>query len=136
MVLGPCPACGRPLERAHASHGVFACSGCGGVWTDHAATQVLRSAHDDGIEMIARNAATTATTMAEADRPERVCPACRVPLQGTTIASVRLDYCPEHGTWYDRGEIAAVCNATKMAPGARRALDVVEICFGVLSLFG
>ncbi len=130
----PCPVCEGPLRRAHATHGVFACAGCGGLWTDHAATQALRSAHGDSIEKVAREAAAVASTTARATRPSRACPVCRAHLARTTLAGVELDYCPTHGTWYDRGEASAVCAATKK--DGTTAWDIAEICIGVLSLFG
>ena len=132
----PCPACSTPLRRAHADHGVFACDVCGGIWTDHAATQALRTASDDTMASVSNQAASHASFAAEADRPGRCCPACRAPLSQTELAGVAIDYCATHGSWFDRGEMAAVCAATKKGPGPSTGAAVWGVCELCLTILG
>lgn len=118
-------------------HGVYACGGCGGIWTDHAATKALQAASDATIVPISSEAAARAAFVAEADRPGRTCPVCQAMLSQTTLAGVNLDYCTTHGTWYDRGEMAAICALTmagKQAPGTMTAWSIVEACLVFLDL--
>jgi Zn-finger nucleic acid-binding protein len=37
--------------------------------------------------------------------PDRLCPFCDASLHRLTEVDVRLDRCPDHGTWFDGGEL-------------------------------
>lgn len=131
--IWPCCACGGPLRRGHPTHGVYPCDNCGGMWLDHAATQALRTSQDESVAAVSQKVAAHAPVILQADRPGRCCPLCRNQLEKAQIHDVRIDYCPTHGTWFDRGEIAAVCEAARTGPSV--ALGVAEVCIGILGLF-
>src|SRR5262249_52939875 len=114
-ILGACPACGQQLRRAHPAHGVFACDGCGGVWTDHEATQALRTASDPSIVSVSGAAAGHASIYVAPDQAGRRCPVCGGTMGQTTVADVNIDACAAHGTFFDRGELEAVCAASQQA---------------------
>lgn len=139
-ILGACPACRSQLRRAHPAHGVFACQGCGGVWADASATQALRAASDPSLAAVSGEAAGHATLYVAPDQAGRACPTCGAIMGQTTVANVNIDACAAHGTFFDRGELEAVCAASQQAHGSSSSgvsgWDVVEVCFTVLSLFG
>jgi len=132
-----CPACGGALERAHPVHGVYACRACGGMWTDHAASLALRAANaDPAFSRIARQLDEGARAKSVEDRG-RLCPACGQALAPTTLFGVTLDYCPSHGTFFDRGEVVKLREAG--VDGEGKALSVGAAVLGaleILSFFG
>lgn len=127
-----CPACNGSLSPAHATYGVLACSACGGVWTDQASTDALRTSSDGAITSVAKDVAAHAEGPMPADRPRRRCPECRHHLRKSTIAGVTIDACSSHGTWFDRGEVEAIYAAAKK-PGATSFGD---IAMGVIEVLG
>jgi Zn-finger nucleic acid-binding protein len=44
---------------------------------------------------------------------ERVCAACRKPMQTVNLGSVALDRCADHGVWFDAHELAALLAQAK-----------------------
>jgi Zn-finger nucleic acid-binding protein len=61
------------------------------------------------------------------------CPSCKSALQGVTYEGIALDCCVQHGTFFDRGELArllqkavasSVPAASAPAPAALSAADV------------
>ena len=127
-----CPACQCSLREAHPTLGVFACDACGGIWTDHAATEALRTSADGSITSVSKEAAAHAPTSAPAGPRRRRCPDCRHHLQRTTLRGVEIDTCGTHGTWFDRGEIEAIYAATEKPGGS----SFGAIAMGVLEVFG
>ncbi len=132
-----CPACNDALRATSEQLGVWTCPTCGGVWTDPAATAALRAASDAVFTSVSDRAAAQARTSLPADRPGRRCPICRNVLQPTNVAGVTIDTCAAHGTWFDRGEMATVCDELekKATTSKINGWDVVEACALVLSLF-
>jgi Zn-finger nucleic acid-binding protein len=122
-----CPRCRIPLAAGAAPdvtlHG---CGRCGGVWLDNDDSQrAVKGLSPEALEM-AKNAAENATH--EADRAAWVaCPDCDEKLVRTRSpsAGVDVDYCAEHGTWFDRGELATVSRAATGGLAPRPAGDPV-----------
>jgi Zn-finger nucleic acid-binding protein len=127
-----CPACNRALRSAHATYGVAACDGCGGVWTDRATSEALRTSSDGEITSVAKDVAEHAEATVPADRRRR-CPECQRRLRKSTVAGVQIDSCAAHGTWFDRGEVERIYTETKK-PGAATSLGSVAL--GVIEVFG
>lgn len=127
-----CPACGGELVRAHPVHGVYACGACGGLWTDHAASLALRAADaDPAFSQIAKQLDTGARVSVSSER-RRACPACGAELAPTTLFGVHLDYCREHGTFFDRGEVAKLREAG--VDGKGKSLSIGATVLGVLEI--
>jgi Zn-finger nucleic acid-binding protein len=114
-----CPRCRLPLFRGEdGTVTLQGCGKCGGIWLDNASGQ----------ELVQRVEKTTVDLVERADARARVdaelhTPVCCVAC-GATCARVRLekggavvDVCGEHGTWFDRYELALVAHAyTPRAP--------------------
>ena len=127
-----CPACNGLMRTAHATYGVLACDTCGGVWTDAAATEALRTSSDGEITSVAKDVAAHAEGPTREDHRKRRCPECRHHLRKITIASVQIDSCSTHGTWFDRGEVEAIYAAAKK----RGTTSFGDIAMGVIEVFG
>lgn len=119
-----CPACRFALKRAELQYDVRFCHGCGGVWTDIAASTALRDFGEAAIAQLSREVAFEASNLASPDGTrERVCPQCQQALAQRNIGGkVLIDVCPAHGTWFDRDEIVQVIEAMrKPVPGGSGA---------------
>ena len=105
-----CLRCGAQMHAAQADGVSFrGCGNCGGIWLDNAsATRLLNSLPAEAVELAQRAAeATTGTadTTAELD-----CPVCdrRMQHHHPDDATIRLDICATHGTWFDGGELTQI----------------------------
>jgi len=111
-----CPRCFRPLDVFQAgAFAVDACTACGGLFLDNAASRELTRTFD-------RDLVTTATTLgigkgeeiaAGVVQRDLACPKCVGPLAPVFLTSiqVRLDVCAEDGTWFDANELPKVARA-------------------------
>ena len=114
-----CARCRAKLFRA-ALEGfeVLGCGSCGGVWlSNESAADVMSGS--------VWQAGRLAATLAEKTKPDpaaltraAACPDCQQALVRVHAAGIELDVCPEHGTWFDRGEIERLMRAAKPAPAA------------------
>lgn len=115
-----CPRCLRPLTTYRA--GVFvvdACVSCGGLFIDNAASHELVRAFDRDLVEIAT---TIGIGKGETIGPgvvqrDLACPKCSAGLHPVTLpsASVEIDICLEHGTWFDANELPKVARAYRRA---------------------
>ncbi|MCX5743084.1 MAG: zf-TFIIB domain-containing protein [Proteobacteria bacterium] len=106
-----CPRCAELLDDLE--HGVFLCERCEGLWI---ATPALAQLDD------------LAWTVGEGVwwRNEIACPACAADARGTIMtarmaAGVVVDECPEHGAWFDHGELARLIHSSGSDLDALRA---------------
>lgn len=109
-----CPRCRIDLHVGQAAGAVLhGCGACGGIWADMQTSHRLCEALDgdtralvDSAERHAAHVPDTAQAIA--------CPVCAQALARTRIqnAGVDLDYCAAHGTWFDRGELGKIAQAT------------------------
>lgn len=113
----PCPHCGAALFAGQVGHlDALGCGACGGLWLDNAGTVAVLQRYDLDAEKLARmvdgNAVKReiASPFAEA---KGQCPVCAQPLQPVEHRGVRLDFCAQHGTFFDRGELAAIVHEKK-----------------------
>ena len=94
---------------------VDACIDCGGIFIDNAATQELVRAFD-------RELVTLATTLgigkgetigSNVLQHDIACPHCTSRLEPVNLpsASLEIDICAEHGTWFDANELPKVARA-------------------------
>lgn len=121
-----CPRCSailwsRPLP-AGSGH---ACGTCGGVWLDGAAAQHVT--HVLCGETLGHADIASRTSAHRVDTQSAIaCPICRATLQRTRVgqAGVDVDYCTQHGTWFDKDELGRVAQsfATARAYGGAGAV--------------
>lgn len=94
--LRVCPRCGDGLVLESANLGLYTCARCGGLWL--------------GVRAVPK--------LTEAKLPRRdwmwwrpsagPCPECKVALRLMLAGELYLDECPEHGIWFDWGELRRV----------------------------
>jgi len=110
----PCPRCQLGLHVAHASGATLhGCGGCGGIWVDLQTGHRLCEALDGDARALADSAEQYATHAVDTALAA-VCPICAQALTRSRVqnAGVDIDYCPTHGTWFDRGELQKIAQAT------------------------
>jgi Zn-finger nucleic acid-binding protein len=119
-----CPRCGEPLFEGRTASGVVleGCGECGGIWLENASARRALETFDRALNALSTQASTHAKRE-PAVTPRVSCPACATPMGRTRIAStnIDLDTCAAHGTWFDRGELAAVLDALRPRPAAASA---------------
>ena len=99
-----CPACKSPLvvvERE--SIEVDWCTHCHGVWFDVGELELLAGKAGKRLEP-----GTLGRVAGKVDEARRRCPRCRRKMEKVTLAdddTLLLDRCPEHGLWFDAGEL-------------------------------
>lgn len=114
-----CPRCQRPLTTHQAPRfTMFACTGCGGMWLDGAASRTVVAAVDPVAMQAADNVARAAEQAVDVNA-QAACPQCRNAMEKMPIpaANVVVDTCREHGVWFDRNELQQVVRAVA-SPGA------------------
>ncbi|MCB9585693.1 MAG: zf-TFIIB domain-containing protein [Polyangiaceae bacterium] len=106
-----CPGCGYRLFGARTSTGfIWGCGHCGGVWLDLAnCNQVANGSGTEVFEM-AKRATSNARARGQDAKVPRACPVCEEKMAMSPVARGRftVDACPQHGTFFDAGEIEAV----------------------------
>ncbi|MBK7396553.1 MAG: zf-TFIIB domain-containing protein [Myxococcales bacterium] len=113
-----CPRCQRPLTTHQAPRfTMFACTGCGGMWLDGAASRTVVAAVDP-VAMQAADHVARAAEQAVDVNAQAACPQCRHAMEKMPIpaAGVVVDTCREHGVWFDRNELQQVVRAVA-SPG-------------------
>jgi Zn-finger nucleic acid-binding protein len=108
-----CPRCQQALTTAGAPdvtlHG---CGTCGGIWlsTDDS-RKAIEGLASPTVEMV--KAAGQNATKSPDESGWVACPECSRRMERNHFEAARLDvdYCPEHGTWFDQGELLAVHHA-------------------------
>lgn len=138
-----CPSCQNTLEEVSLYQTIVAgCRACGGMWFDHAATQILAQArlHPSFMNVVDGFDASTVTEPPARREPsyrdpaegQRSCPECQLPLEQTDASNdVRVDVCDSHGVFFDRHEVRAMhgtlrLRAKKAAPVAATSARPAE----------
>jgi Zn-finger nucleic acid-binding protein len=112
MATLSCPRCSANIDLAERNTlALGPCFSCGGLWLSADASATVKSAMDAQ----ASHAATAAEHQARRPAREGIkggsaldCPVCRTQLERWPVGEVEVDHCPQHGTWYDRGELQDV----------------------------
>jgi Zn-finger nucleic acid-binding protein len=112
--MPPCPRCKASLFEGQA-HGVklLGCGVCGGVFLDNDGSARIVAAPDEEIAQLAERAEARAIAPDVDTRPAALaCPVCGKAMRKVRApASVELDICAAHGTWFDRSELVRVMRA-------------------------
>lgn len=108
----PCPRCELPLSTREVSAIVIdECSGCQGVFLDHAAVHRVIDEHDlSRAEALLVSLSRTAKPFA-GGRMYIKCPTCTTVMNRKLFATgsgVVVDVCKAHGTFFDAGELATI----------------------------
>lgn len=137
MTAIACPRCGTGLSSVKTqSVTLLGCSGCGGIWLDnHAAQRVIDALCGDTVN---RADAISRFAQRATDRAAAInCPSCAKPLARWSVpeANVDVDWCEQHGTWFDKDELATVSRtyAAKRAYGGRAAVAAGAVGAGAVA---
>ena len=136
-----CPRCTTELHVAHggAANLVCACLACGGVWLDAKTANDVKSAFGEWAVKVADHAASAAqiTPDTHSDRA-LACPSCHAQMRKARVpgAGFEIDLCDRHGTFYDRGELAAALKAVQASkkPSAKRLYVPAALGVGAVGL--
>ncbi|MBX3258192.1 MAG: zf-TFIIB domain-containing protein [Labilithrix sp.] len=106
-----CPRCAGELRegRVRDAH-LRGCLRCAGLWVDNATVDALRERTDSDVEALARELTRVIATPVPHEQrvAELACPACATTMRRVAIPDTvySVDVCDEHGTWFDRDELA------------------------------
>lgn len=106
-----CPRCDTKLVTARTGtitlHG---CGGCGGIWLDNAASKVVVERIEPVALELADRASSRAARSIDTAEVGIPCAVCGLPMQRTRVAqaTVDVDICLQHGTWFDCDELQRV----------------------------
>lgn len=106
-----CPRCGGTALGPAETDGVLlqGCAGCGGIWVDDESSRRLIAAPSAQAARLASVASRNARQDVDTSSTV-VCPVCQKTMrhQDFPNARLRLDVCDAHGSWFDKGELAAL----------------------------
>ncbi len=111
-----CPRCNTQFEQLDlGKHILQQCPGCGGLWVDRHTTERICADQEEQeavLEMSAgRQEAPQQSSRLPKGRVYVPCPVCRKLMNRSNFPSgsgVVVDWCKQHGTWFDRGELARI----------------------------
>ena len=123
-----CPDCNQPMLRSRVGgKPAHLCSKCSGLWLDHALI-------NDLVKKAQRKPSLRSLLGWPPDRTYRrdevrykPCPECRDLMRRLNFgkrSGVIVDVCNAHGTWFDRGELAAVLRFVRDTAGDAASNDV------------
>lgn len=126
-----CPRCRGPLvPRVQAPVKVEHCQTCGGLWLDRATLRqvVELPGAAAAIRSIAEDAARRSPLGGAVGVFNVGCPVCDRLMERRTHrrTGIVIDLCPEHGTWFDRGEAKRMLERAGSAGGPFRSSPVAE----------
>jgi Zn-finger nucleic acid-binding protein/DNA-directed RNA polymerase subunit RPC12/RpoP len=128
-----CPRCQLPLFRGQDDSVILhGCGRCGGIWLDNASGQALvKRSETSTIELVER---AGARARFDAERhPPVACPVCAAACARVVLdkGDAVVDVCGEHGTWFDRYELALVAHAYLTRPPLAAAKPASDAAFEV-----
>ena len=110
----PCAGCGAHVTRRRAGTALFdECDHCGGLWLSPATLEEVTTQAETRSWLRSVDAAPDETAAQSVGQVAyRRCPRCSKVMNRTRYAlgsGVVLDVCKDHGTYFDRGEMARIC---------------------------
>jgi Zn-finger nucleic acid-binding protein len=123
-----CPCCEADLAPMAAGKYVLQeCAECGGLWLDTHTFQEICT-HEEAQEAVLGSQTAYKTGSCSPGRKRRAyipCPECKKlmnPKNFSSISGVVLDWCRNHGSWFDRGELQKIITFIKNG-GLRKARE-------------
>jgi Zn-finger nucleic acid-binding protein len=111
---GKCPRCNVDfLLLKVGSQTLRECPACGGLWVDHDTLQEICTRHEEQQAVMGFNPqpAPAINAAASSKRVYIPCPRCNKLMNRRQFAGcsrVVVDWCKEHGTWFDRDELRQI----------------------------
>ena len=128
-----CPRCACPLEaRAVGAHTLHACGRCGGMWVDRISFQDICSREEEQEAVLGyappEPVVTEGIEGVKGGKPRVYipCPVCGKLMNHKNFATssgVVLDWCRDHGSWFDRQELHRIVSFIR-GGGMRRAREL------------
>jgi hypothetical protein len=99
-----CPRCTQALIDVR---GVGVCKSCGGAFLPSTLAERVERALDPDMQDIGTDAASLGSRRVNV-AVAATCPSCAATMRRYKVGAVEIDSCADHGSWYDRGELALV----------------------------
>lgn len=108
-----CPRCNSWLESRAACLPMSACMSCGGLWLAERDAQRLQHNFSRAGHQLADRIGNEAPNIVCTRASDIPCPVCRRPMHRAVAQStwVEVDWCPGHGSWFDRGELQRIAHS-------------------------
>lgn len=122
-----CPKCREPLFIAqYPGVNLYGCGKCGSAWLDNDGCRRLLGLIDPSLPDAVIGTVQTMDRMPNTDQiaqvgyresargldgGPRLCPWCRVELSPHTVASIEVDACKDHGTFFEKRELVLLSGA-------------------------
>jgi Zn-finger nucleic acid-binding protein len=124
-----CPRCEIELDLISiGGYALNACSRCGGIWAGKSSFQSLCTREEAQEAVFGFQPEPSKTAAVSKERPQRTyvpCPECGKLMNRQNFSrcsGVVLDWCRNHGTWLDRGELQQIVAFIRDG-GLRKARD-------------
>jgi Zn-finger nucleic acid-binding protein len=124
-----CPRCATQLLSAHAGkHLLQECTHCGGLWLDKNTFQEIctrEEAQEAVLGYQMRCKAADSDFVRKQGRAYIPCPECKKLMNTKNFSGcsgIVLDWCRDHGSWFDRGELQRIITFIKNG-GLRKARE-------------
>ena len=124
-----CPRCTQRLSQVSLSHHtILECLRCGGLWVDKNTFQEICSRQEEQEAVLAFQDGADNSAVAQARAPARIyipCPECGNLMNRRNFGGcshVVIDWCREHGAWFDRSELHQIVMFIKNG-GLRKARE-------------
>ncbi len=123
-----CPRCECSLALLSVGgHKLHECSRCGGLWVDKNSFQDICMREEEQEAVLGFQPETGPATVQKKSRPQRAyipCPECGKLMNHKNFSGsgVVLDWCRDHGSWFDRQELQRVVAFIRNG-GLRRARE-------------
>jgi Zn-finger nucleic acid-binding protein len=126
-----CPRCNRSFEELKlGGHTLQQCPGCGGLWVDKQTVASICTEKEEQEAVLAMPCANEEVFPEDNGSPSGrayvPCPVCRKLMNRRSFAGgsgVVVDWCKQHGTWFDRGELARIVSYIRCG-GMKKAREL------------
>ncbi len=110
-----CPRCGTNLTPVSVGgHTLNSCARCGGLWVGKDTFQSICMREEEQVAVLAFQSESKAVPAIPDHQPQRMyipCPECGKLMNRKNFSGcsgVVLDWCREHGSWFDRNELQQI----------------------------
>jgi len=126
-----CPRCDRSFEELKLGrHALQRCPGCGGLWVDKQTVTSICTEREEQVAVLAMPDGQEGLSPEENRSPHGrayvPCPVCGKLMNQRSFArgsGVVVDWCKQHGTWFDRGELSRIVSYIRSG-GMKKAREL------------